>query len=214
MRKTGFIDQVRLTNVAVVRLKRKGQRVEIACYRNKVVNWKNGVEKDLGEVLQIDTIFENVSKGQEAKRANLLKMFGTTDQEEICKIILDQGDLQISDKERQVNLENMLKDIATNVAAKCVNPNSNRPYPVTVIEKAIRDIQYSVNPTKAAKLQALEVIPQLKEHMPIERSKMRTRVALPSSLEEAFLDMMKTNLKATDSSRIEVKTRSTEVVCG
>ncbi len=56
-------------------------------------------------------------------------------QAEICKIILDEGDLQISDKERQVNLENMLKDIATTIAAKCVNPSSNRPYPVTVIEK-------------------------------------------------------------------------------
>ena len=119
------------------------------------MNWRNGVEKDIGEVMQIDTIFENVSKGQEAKKANLMKMFGTTDQvsylgsisgatiyhytnfvqEDICKIILDQGDLQISDKERQVNLENMLKDIATIVAAKCVNPSSNRPYPVTVIEK-------------------------------------------------------------------------------
>jgi ribosome maturation protein Sdo1 len=56
-------------------------------------------------------------------------------QAEICKIILDEGDLQISDKERSVNLENMLKDIATTIAAKCVNPSSNRPYPVTVIEK-------------------------------------------------------------------------------
>ena len=35
--------QKRLTNVAVVRLKKKGKRFEIACYKNKVVNWRNGV---------------------------------------------------------------------------------------------------------------------------------------------------------------------------
>jgi ribosome maturation protein SDO1 len=61
--------------------------------------------------------------------------------ETICKLILAQGVLQISDKERQVNMENMMKDIATIVAAKCVNPSSNRPYPVTVIEKVCASYQ-------------------------------------------------------------------------
>lgn len=54
--------QVRLTNVAVVRLNKTGKRFEIACYRNKVVNWRNRVETDIDEVLQIESVFENVSK--------------------------------------------------------------------------------------------------------------------------------------------------------
>lgn len=32
-----------MTNVAIVRLKKKGIRFEVACYKNKVVNWRNGV---------------------------------------------------------------------------------------------------------------------------------------------------------------------------
>ena len=35
--------QKRLTNIAVVRVKKHGKRFEIACYKNKVVNWRNGV---------------------------------------------------------------------------------------------------------------------------------------------------------------------------
>jgi ribosome maturation protein SDO1 len=35
--------QKRLTNVAVVRLKKKGKRFEVACYKNKILNWRNGV---------------------------------------------------------------------------------------------------------------------------------------------------------------------------
>jgi hypothetical protein len=35
--------QKRLTNIAVVRMKKHGKRFEIACYKNKVVNWRNGV---------------------------------------------------------------------------------------------------------------------------------------------------------------------------
>lgn len=51
-----------MTNVAVVKLHKTGKRFEIACYRNKVVNWRNRVETDLDEVLQIESVFENVSK--------------------------------------------------------------------------------------------------------------------------------------------------------
>ena len=57
-------NQKLLTNVAVVRSKKAGKRVEIACYKNKVLSWRQGVEKDLGEVLQSHTVFLNVSKGQ------------------------------------------------------------------------------------------------------------------------------------------------------
>jgi hypothetical protein len=56
------ITQKRLTNVAIVRLKKGGHRFEVACYKNKVVNWRNGVETNLDEVLQSEAIFDNVSK--------------------------------------------------------------------------------------------------------------------------------------------------------
>lgn len=35
------INQVKLTNVSVVRLKRGGRRFELACYRNKVQDYRN-----------------------------------------------------------------------------------------------------------------------------------------------------------------------------
>jgi ribosome maturation protein SDO1 len=44
------------------------------------------------------------------------------------------------------------------VADKCVNPETNRAYPVTVIEKAIKDYHYSIKPNKNVKSQALDVI--------------------------------------------------------
>lgn len=34
------VTQVRLTNVAVVRYKYKGKRFEIACFPNKVLDWR------------------------------------------------------------------------------------------------------------------------------------------------------------------------------
>jgi ribosome maturation protein SDO1 len=64
----------------------------------------------------------------------------------------------VSDKERHQQLENSFKEIATIVADKCVNPETKRPYTVTMIEQAMKDAHYSINPTKSSKQQALEVI--------------------------------------------------------
>ncbi|XP_076646298.1 SBDS ribosome maturation factor [Halictus rubicundus] len=173
-------NQIRLTNVAVVRIKKAGKRFEIACYRNKVVSWRNKLEKDIDEVLQTHTVFINVSKGQVAKKEDIIKAFGTDNQTEICKLILTKGELQVSDKERHSALDSMFKDIATTVADKCVNPETKRPYTVTMIEKAMKDVHFSVKPNRNAKQQALDVIPQLKATMPLERAQMRIRVAVTS----------------------------------
>jgi len=169
-----------MTNVAIVRMKKGGKRFEIACYKNKVVSWRSKVEKDIDEVLQTHTVFLNVSKGSVAKKEDLMKAFGIDDQTEICKEILAKGELQISEKERQAQQDATLKDIATTVADKCVNPETKRPYPVGMIEKAMKDAHYSVKPKQNAKQQALEVIKLLKTVMSIERAQMRIKVMLPS----------------------------------
>lgn len=75
----------RLTNVSIVRLKKGGKRFEIACYKNKVQEWRSGVETDLDDVLQIANVFMNVSKGEVAKSEDLNKAFGTSDVEAIVK---------------------------------------------------------------------------------------------------------------------------------
>lgn len=95
--------------------------------------------------------------------------------------ILAKGELQISDRERQSQLDSTFRDIATIVADKCVNPDSKRPYTVGVIERAMKeDIHYSVKPSQGSKQQALEVIRLLQQCMPIERARMRLKVQLPS----------------------------------
>ena len=67
--------------------------------------------------------------------------------------ILAKGELQVSEKERHAQLESMFRDIATTVADKCVNPDTNRPYTVTLIEGAMKDLYFSVKPTKSTKQQ-------------------------------------------------------------
>lgn len=81
--------------MAVVRLKKSGHRFEIACYKNKVISWRNKVDTDLDDVLQSHTVFVNVSKGQVAKKEDLMAVFGIEDQTKIClEVIMNQKKLK------------------------------------------------------------------------------------------------------------------------
>jgi len=175
-------NQIKLTNVSIVRLKKGGKRFEIACYKNKVQEWRNGVETDLDEVLQISNVFTNVSKGQVANSDDLNKGFGKTDVNAIVKEILKKGELQVGEKERAQDLENLWKEIANVVAEKCVDPTTQRPYPVGMIEKGMAEAGFSVKVGKSAKLQVLDCIKilQTKSTLPIQRSRMRVRITMPS----------------------------------
>lgn len=138
------------------------------------------MEKDLDEVLQSEIVFTNVSKGQVAKKEELLKAFKTDDQRAICLEILEKGELQVSDKERHANQEASVKEIASIVSDKCINPETKTPYTVSMIESAMKDIHFSLNPKRNNKQQALDVIKQLTTVIPIQRAQMKVRVILPA----------------------------------
>lgn len=174
------INQVKLTNVAVVRYNFKGKRFEIACYRNKVMDYRSGLETDLSEVLQTDRIFTNVSKGAFANVSDLEKVFGTRDEEEIAKIILEKGNsLQVSNLERQQIFDNTLSQISTWVASNCVHPETQRPYTVSQIKHALGK-NYQVQPHKAIKKQYLDAVKFLKTMIPIERARMELSLTYPA----------------------------------
>jgi ribosome maturation protein SDO1 len=93
--------------------------------------------------------------------------------------ILEKGEIQVSSKERQQKNDEVYRDIATIIAEKCINPETNRPLTISMVERAMKEIHYSVTP-RPAKKQALDVIKILREKniIPIARAQMRLRVCL------------------------------------
>lgn len=114
-------------------------------------------EKDVDEVLQTTTVYSNVSKAVLASREDLKQVFGTDDEEAVCKFILAHGDLQVSDRERKLELDTKFRDVAAVISEKCVNPTTSRPYTIPMLERALKDIHFSVDSNRPAKIQAFEV---------------------------------------------------------
>ncbi|VEL25765.1 unnamed protein product [Protopolystoma xenopodis] len=155
-------NQKRLTNITIVRLKKGGERYEIACYPNKVRSWRDRIENKLDEVLQSQAIFANVSKGKLANKKEMYEAFGTEDESKIAVYILENGDLQVTEKERSVENQNLFRDVAKFVSERCLNTETGRGYPVTMIEKMMKDCHINLKSNKSAKQQGLEVIKELR----------------------------------------------------
>ncbi|KAI0382914.1 SBDS protein C-terminal domain-containing protein [Hypomontagnella monticulosa] len=133
-----YSNQIKLTNVSLVRLKKGKKRFEIACYKNKVLEWRSGIETDLDEVLQIPNVFLNVSKGQTAPSAELAKAFGKDKPlNDIILEILNKGELQVGEKERAAQLDRVHNEVISIVASKLVDPRTKRVYTTGMIEKAL-----------------------------------------------------------------------------
>ncbi|PAV21779.1 Shwachman-Bodian-diamond syndrome [Pyrrhoderma noxium] len=185
--------QIKLTNVSIVRLKKGGKRFEIACYKNKVQEWRKGVETNLDDVLQISAVYVNVSKGEQAKAGDLKKAFGNKPQDDIIKEILKGGELQVGEKEREHELGALRKDITHRVQESIVDPATQRPYSIALVEKALDEVGFSVDPAKNAKSQVLAAIKLLleKSSLPVQRARMRVRITLPEEDAERLQDKIK-----------------------
>ena len=182
------IGQKKLTNICVVRYKRCGKRFEVAAYRNTVYAWRNASEKDKAamllsdEVLQARTVFTNLEQGVAAKSEDLIEAFGTDDEEAVCVEVLSKGEFQVSEEERQAQVEQLFRDVVTRVTDMCVNPETRMPYPLTTIERYMKEtMHFAPSTTKSAKQQALMVVRQLEQStdFPVRRAQMRLRLRLP-----------------------------------
>ena len=122
-------------------MKKGKKRFEIACYKNKVLEYRSGAEIDLDNVLQIHNVFLSVSKGQTAPSAELEKAFGKDKSvDDIIQDILRKGEMQVGEKERGAQKERLEREVVDIVAGKVVDPRSKRVYTAGMIEKALEQL--------------------------------------------------------------------------
>ncbi|KAJ5593866.1 Ribosome maturation protein SBDS N-terminal [Penicillium hispanicum] len=204
-------NQIKFTNVSIVRLKKGKKRFELACYKNKLLEYRSGAEKDLDNVLQVPTIFLSVSKAQTAPSAELSKAFGAdTPRDEVLQEILRKGEVQVGERERKDILERVEKEVLDIVSGRLVDPTTKRVYTPGMISKALDQLSSAsgqqqqpndpaseagedkprkplwtgVSSNRSAKSQALDAMKALIawQPIPVMRARMRLRVTCPVSL--------------------------------
>ena len=100
--------------------------------------------------------------------------------EDIVKLILEKGELQISEKERNLNFQNTKNDIANIIVEKTYNTENGLPFPHSMILQVLDDIKIVIREDQDTKRQALKAIKLIQEKniLPIDRKLMSLNLTI------------------------------------
>lgn len=142
----------------------------------------------MNEVLQSDRIYKNCVKGDLAKKEDLNHFFPKMEYMDIVKLILEKGDIQISEKERNLNQQNTRNDIANIIVEKTFNTENGLPFPHSMIIQVLDDIKFTTRDDQDTKKQALKAIKCIQEKniLPIERKLMSFNLYLKEKNKNSY----------------------------
>ena len=211
------VGQKRHTNIAIVSFKKttktKQYSFEIACYPNKVLNFRQGLEKNIDEVIQIKTVFCDVGKGEVAHAKDLKAVFGSTDHMDCCLVILKEGQLQVSEKERVFFTDAKWNDIVTQVAQACMEAHSGNVISAKQVESGLKQANFHMKSKGGkkddTKQQVREAIKTLEEKIPWKFSRFNMQLEVNSSspeLEDALAKIIapRGKIVSVDSTTIQI----------
>ena len=196
-----------LTGKTVVRAKFHGNRFELIVNPELALKYKMGLLDEsvtIEEILEVDEIFQNASKGERAPDEILEHSFQTKDFNEIVEKILTKGDLNLTTEQRQDFFEKKRKQIINILAKTCVNPKTRTPHPPTRIENAMKEAKVMIDPTKSAEDQLKQIEAVInsmtleeRRHPKVLNASRRRRIASGSGLDVQVVNQVMKRFRET-----------------
>jgi len=177
--------------LTTARLELGGERFEILVNPEKALKYKLEGKPGVEEVLAIDIIYTDASRGERASEERLRKFFKTTDVLRIAKEIIDRGDLQITAEQRRQLIEEKKRQIVTYISKNFVDPRTNLPHPAVRIEQALKEIRIAVDPFRPAEEQVKKVIDELRPILPLKTGSIKLNVTVPPPYASKVFGMLK-----------------------
>jgi len=171
---------VSLDNAVIARLKTHGEVFEILVDPDLSLEYKEGKDVDLNELLAINTIFRDAKAGERASEQSMNMLFGTTELESIVDKILKKGEIHLTTKQKKRIIENKKKQIITIIARNAINPQTNTPHPPARIERAMEEAKVNISMTKSAEEQVDSVLKAIRPIIPIKFATLNIAVKIPA----------------------------------
>ena len=155
----------------------KGQdHFEILVKPQPALDYKLGKQVPISQVLLIEEVYSDSSKGTRSPEEKLQKNFGTSDPLVIAEEVMKNGELQLTTEQRRQLIEDKRRQIITIISRNAIDPRTGTPHPPLRIEQALSQIRLSIDPYKSAEEQAKLVIEELRPILPIKMEQMKIAV--------------------------------------
>ncbi len=169
-----------MAEMTIVRYSHEGDKFEILVKPDAALEYKLGRRTDHGPVMISDDVYTDSGKGTKPSAEKLQKAFGTSDPAEASRIILQNGELNLTTEQRRKMTDEKRRQIIEFIAKTYVDPRTHLPHPPLRIEQAMKDARVSVDPQRGTEPQAKEMVEKLRSIIPLKSENAELLVTIPA----------------------------------
>ena len=159
-----------------VRLVVEGEHFEILVNPDPALNFKLGKQIDPAQVIAVDQVFSDSSKGLRVATEKLRKHFSTDDPVKAAFEVLRRGELQLTQEQRRRLLDERKKSIVAMISKNYVDPKTSLPHPPLRIEQAMQEARISIDPFRDAAEQTKLVVDKIRSIIPLKSERLKLLV--------------------------------------
>lgn len=171
---------ISVEDAVIARLDSHGEHFEVLVDPDKGLEVKKGEDVPMDELIAANEVFSDAEKGKRVSEEDVNKAFGTNDLKEIVYEIIRNGEVQITTEQRKRMREEKRKKIASMIARRAVNPQTDKPHPPKRIQNAMDEAGVHIDAMKDVESQVSEIIDELKPIIPISVEEIKVAVKVPA----------------------------------
>lgn len=156
-----------MSNFNIAKLKKGSETFEIVINPELAVQARKNPELTR-DALVHPQIYSDAKKGNIASDQKLNELFKTSDPIEVAKVILKDGNIQVTAEYRKNLVDQKRKKIINYINRNGIDPRTNAPHPITRIEAAIDQSKVRIDEHKPAEKQVPDIIKVLRPILPIK----------------------------------------------
>jgi ribosome maturation protein SDO1 len=172
---------VTLDNAVVARLKTHGEHFEVLVDPDGAYDLKHGAGVKIEDILAVEDVFENASRGDRVPEEDLVKAFGTTNVIDIARKIIMEGEINLTAEQRHRLLEEKRRQVVSFISRNAINPQTMTPHPPARIERAMEEGGVHIDLTKTVEENVNITMKAIRPIIPIRFEEVKIAVKVPSS---------------------------------
>lgn len=171
---------VRLEDAVPARLKTHGATFEVLVDPDGALALRRGDSVNVGDILAVEDVFENASRGDRSAEEDLIKAFETTDVAIIAEKIIRKGEISLTAEQRKQIIENKRRQVVEIIARNAINPQTKTPHPPARIEQAMKEAKVNIDPSKSADELVNIAMKAIRPLIPIRFEEVEVAVKIPA----------------------------------
>ena len=170
---------VSVDKAVIARITRGGKDFEILVDPEGALEFRKGKPMGIENILAVPLVFKDAKKGEKASSADLTGAFSTNDVFSIAKIIIREGDVQLTTEQKRKLTEEKRKQIVDIICRQGVDPKTKLPHPPARVLNAMEQTHFNVDPFRPAEAQVKDALESIQQIIPISIETLEIAVRIP-----------------------------------